>query len=641
VGKSYRRYRREWHRLLAWAGFSGVGWEENWVLRHVSFSLKRGEAVGIMGQNGAGKSTLLKLITGTMRASEGGIEVFGSVSALLELGLGFNPELTGRQNAYHSAGLMGRSREEIDLVIDQIESFAEVGAYFDQPLRTYSSGMQVRVAFATATAFRPEILIVDEALSVGDARFQHKCFDRIRQFRAQGTTLLFVSHDLAAILSICDRAVLLDRGQLIMEGAPQDVYDVYHSVMIERGKASTVEQKPIGRDRTQLIYGTREAEVTGVTLIDSAGNAVEMVEVGQSVTLVIRAIVREPIAQLVAAYVISDRLGNYVFGMNTHDWKRVVGDLRPGETVEYRFAFPANLGAGSYSITTALLRTNSLIDDNYEWRGPALLFEVVNVAEAKFIGCSWIKPEITINRDRASSAPTPGEPEPRSGSVEEAVKTEGDIDVVVRREFFPGETHGIMIEIGAARPDFLSIGASFRAAGWRVVSIEPNPEFARMHRELGHEIYEFACSDVDADGVDFMVARGNLPYLDGTVTAESFSSLAVRGKYKELLSTLSDRFDLRQIKVNVRRLDTILSDLNGIGHVDILAVDVEGWELECLRGFSFGPLAPKVAIIENLFHDPVYREFMEARGYVLWRVYEPNDVYVLRSMIESRSSATE
>jgi lipopolysaccharide transport system ATP-binding protein len=398
VGKSYRRYKREWHRFLSWAGVRHLGYQENWVLRNVSFSVRKGEAVGVIGQNGAGKSTLLKLITGTTRASEGNIQLLGNVSALLELGVGFSPELTGRQNAYHSAGLMGFSRVEIDHAMQQIESFAEIGPYFDQPLRTYSSGMNVRLAFATATAFRPEILIVDEALSVGDARFQHKCFDRIREFRALGTTLLFVSHDLGAIISICDRAILLDKGRFIMEGSPQDVYDLYHATIIEEGKPTTVEHKPISGDRTQLIYGTREAEAHDIFLVDENDERVEIISVGAKVTLVVKSRVNASIANLNAAYVISDRLGNYVFGMNTCDWRHQVDDLQSGEEVEFRFTFIANLGVGTYSVATALLPTNMLTDGNYEWKGQALLFEVINTSGKKFIGCNWIDQEISVQR---------------------------------------------------------------------------------------------------------------------------------------------------------------------------------------------------------------------------------------------------
>src|SRR5574344_701646 len=195
IYKSYRTYSSEIWRIFSWFGIKHKAIQENYTLKNISFSINEGEAIGIIGQNGAGKSTLLKIITGTLCSTSGSIVVNGKIAAILELGMGFHPDLSGRQNAYHSAGLMGYTSEQIDSVINDIEAFAEVGEYFDQPVRTYSSGMQMRVAFATVTAYRPEILIVDEALSVGDAYFQHKSFERIRQFQKEGTTLLLVSHD--------------------------------------------------------------------------------------------------------------------------------------------------------------------------------------------------------------------------------------------------------------------------------------------------------------------------------------------------------------------------------------------------------------------------------------------------------------
>jgi FkbM family methyltransferase len=209
---------------------------------------------------------------------------------------------------------------------------------------------------------------------------------------------------------------------------------------------------------------------------------------------------------------------------------------------------------------------------------------------------------------------------------------EKEVDSTVYNNFFPNEGAGVLVEIGAARPDYLSIGSLFRDKGWRVISIEPNPIFASKHRELGHEIYEYACADADKEEVDFVIAEGKgLKYLGGEVTAESFSSLGIRGKYKDLLTEVQEKYTLRTIKVKVRRLDTILSYLKNVTRIHVIAVDVEGWELECLKGFSFATLAPKVAIIENLFHDPRYVDFMKSFGYELWRVLEPNDVYVLTS----------
>jgi len=220
ISKSFIDYTSEWQRIFSWFGLKSKSKEEHSILKHISFSIAPGEAVGIVGQNGAGKSTLLKIITGTLKPSSGTVDIDGRISAILELGMGFHPDLTGRQNVYHSAGLMGYTTPQIDAIIDELEDFAEIGEYFDQPVRTYSSGMQLRVAFGVVTAYRPEILIVDEALSVGDAYFQHKSLAKIKEFQEQGTTLLLVSHDRGAIQAICDRAILLEKGAVIKDGNP-------------------------------------------------------------------------------------------------------------------------------------------------------------------------------------------------------------------------------------------------------------------------------------------------------------------------------------------------------------------------------------------------------------------------------------
>ncbi len=244
-------------RVASW--FSAVPpQEETWILRDINFDVAQGEAVGIVGQNGAGKSTLLKMITGTLRPSEGYIRTHGRVAAILELGMGFNGELTGRQNVLHSAGLMGFTHAQISAAMDDIEAFAEVGEYFDKPMRVYSSGMQMRVAFSVATAFRPDILIVDEALSVGDAYFQHKSFDRIREFQRQGTSLLIVSHDKAAIQSLCDRAILLEQGRVLQDGQPQDIMDYYNAIIAQKENAQ-VEVTPLASGQIQTRSGTGEA----------------------------------------------------------------------------------------------------------------------------------------------------------------------------------------------------------------------------------------------------------------------------------------------------------------------------------------------------------------------------------------------
>lgn len=218
IGKAYRSYRNNFMRFASWFGLKTKAVQETWTLKNINFKLMPGEAVGIIGQNGAGKSTLLKIITGTLKPSTGNVTVRGKISAILELGMGFHPDLTGRQNAYHAAGLMGYSQTEIDGVIDYIENFADIGDYFEQTVRTYSSGMQARVAFAVATAFQPDILIIDEALSVGDVFFGIKCLERMEYFQEKGTSILFVTHDTGTLRRFCERGIVLKEGNTLFDG---------------------------------------------------------------------------------------------------------------------------------------------------------------------------------------------------------------------------------------------------------------------------------------------------------------------------------------------------------------------------------------------------------------------------------------
>ena len=234
LGKAYKQYPSKWSRLIEWVSpGSHKSHSLIWILEDISFSVKSGEAVGIIGVNGAGKSTLLKMICGTTRPTNGSVEVRGRIAALLELGMGFHPEFTGRQNVLMASQLLGIEKKEIQALMPEIEAFAEIGDYIDQPIRVYSSGMQVRLAFSVATAIRPDLLIIDEALSVGDAYFQHKSFERIRKYRKEGTTLLIVSHDKQAIQSICDKAVLLNNGKIELEGKPEAVMDYYNALLAD------------------------------------------------------------------------------------------------------------------------------------------------------------------------------------------------------------------------------------------------------------------------------------------------------------------------------------------------------------------------------------------------------------------------
>lgn len=398
LGKAYKQYPTRWSRLAEWVlPFLGLRHQQKWVLQEISFQVEPGEAVGIIGINGAGKSTLLKLITGTAQPTTGNVAITGRVAAMLELGMGFHPDFSGRQNAIMAGQLIGLGEAEMRALMPEIEAFAEIGDYIDQPVRVYSSGMQMRLAFSVATARRPDVLIVDEALSVGDAYFQHKSFDRIREFRKQGTTLLIVSHDKTAIQSICDRAILLNAGNLDMEGEPEAVMDYYNALLAEK-QNQKVEQIRTDDGKVQTISGTGEAFVTDIALIDIDGCRVEFIDVGERITLRVEVETKEPIERLVLGYGIKDRLGQVIYGTNTDLKKQALENVAAGSRLVFDCTFDANLGPGSYSIQTALVSTNTHLINNYEWRDLALVFNVVNINKTHFDGCTWLDSVIRIKQ---------------------------------------------------------------------------------------------------------------------------------------------------------------------------------------------------------------------------------------------------
>ena len=396
VGKAYKRYAGKWARMLEWLT-GKTRHDKTWVLRDINFTINPGEAVGIVGVNGAGKSTLLKIITGTTQPSSGSVHTEGRVAALLELGMGFHPDFTGRQNVFMAGQLLGLHSDEIAACMPAIEAFAEIGDYIDRPVRTYSSGMQMRLAFSVATAVRPAVLIVDEALSVGDAYFQHKSFSKIREFREQGTTLLIVSHDRSAIQSLCDRAILLERGFVIKDGPPEEVMDFYNALIAERENA-TVEVKRLDDGRAQTTSGTGEARVASIELRNEKGETVEYVNVGEPVRLEVKIRLHADLPELVFGYMIKDRLGQSVFGTNTHHLKVEMAQLKKDELLTLVFSFPANIGLGSYSVSTALHVADTHLATNYEWRDQALMFNVVNVNRDQFVGVNWIPPLVEYQR---------------------------------------------------------------------------------------------------------------------------------------------------------------------------------------------------------------------------------------------------
>jgi lipopolysaccharide transport system ATP-binding protein len=400
LGKAYKQYGSRWARLAEWLlPFLGERHQLKWVLKDLTFSVQPGEALGIIGINGAGKSTLLKMITGTVLPTTGKVTISGKVAALLELGMGFHPDFTGRQNVYMAGQLLGYSTGEITGLMPDIESFAEIGDNIDQPVRVFSSGMQVRLAFSVATARRPDVLIIDEALSVGDAYFQHKSFERIREFRKLGTTLLIVSHDKSAIQAICDRAILLDDGDLAIEDSPEVVMDFYNA-KISQSREAGLRQVEDSSGFIQTISGTGEACIIDATLLSQEFEPVEILHIGQLVTLRVEIKIFAEISELVLGYIIKDRLGQPIFGTNTHHLDIPMRSLSTGNSLKVDFSFKASLGEGVYSIALALHESDTHLSKNYEWKDRALMFQIINQGKPAFIGSCWIPVTVKVNYER-------------------------------------------------------------------------------------------------------------------------------------------------------------------------------------------------------------------------------------------------
>ena len=398
LGKAYKKYPTRWTRLVEWLSpFSKPLHVLHWVIKDISFDVQPGEAVGIIGINGAGKSTLLKMITGTTQPTVGSVNMNGRVAALLELGMGFHPDFTGRQNALMAGQLLGYSVKEIELLMPEIEAFAEIGEYIDQPVRVYSSGMQVRLAFSVATAIRPDILIIDEALSVGDAYFQHKSFDRIRDFRGQGTTLLLVSHDKSAIQSICDRAILLSQGCVAIEGVPEVVMDYYNAMLADR-QNQEIGQLQVAFDAIQTISGNQKASIINAQICEANGTPLGLIKVGQLVTLEVEISANTPVKDMTVGFMIKDRLGLTVFGTNTHHHRFLLKEFVKEQKFLVSFEFNANIGPGIYSVSLALHSGGTHLDENFEWRDQALKFEVINIGLPEFSGVAWLPVGVRCSR---------------------------------------------------------------------------------------------------------------------------------------------------------------------------------------------------------------------------------------------------
>lgn len=370
VSKLYKLYDKPSDRFKEALGLTKEKkYREHYALSDVSFEVKKGETVGIIGTNGSGKSTILKIITGVLNPTGGKVDVSGRISALLELGAGFNMEYTGVENIYLNGTMMGYSKEEVDAKLQMILDFADIGDFVNQPVKTYSSGMFVRLAFAVAINIDPEILIVDEALSVGDVFFQAKCYHKFDEFKNAGKTILFVSHDLGSIAKYCDRAVLLNKGKKMAEGEPKEIIDLYKQVLVSQAenRELTDEQPTVSEDDSVedegrwkdtlmlnpnvLDYGDKQAEIIDFAIIDDKNRITNNIQKNTDFRIRMKVKFHKDIDEPIFAFTIKDLQGTEVTGTNTMYEQVNFGLVKAGEEKIIEFSQNMNLQGRNYLLS--------------------------------------------------------------------------------------------------------------------------------------------------------------------------------------------------------------------------------------------------------------------------------------------------
>ncbi|MEE5989550.1 MAG: ABC transporter ATP-binding protein [Lachnospiraceae bacterium] len=411
VSKVYRLYSRNRDRVLDAFGLSGKKklYREHYALNHLSFDVHKGEAVGIIGVNGAGKSTILKIITGVLNPTEGNVEINGRISALLELGAGFNMEYTGMQNIYLNGMMIGFSREEIDAKMDEILAFADIGDFVNQPVKTYSSGMFVRLAFAIAINIDPEILIVDEALAVGDVFFQNKCFHKFDEFKKRGKTILIVSHDLSSIRKYCDRAILLDKGQKVDESTPAKIIDLYKRVLVgqfgegveDSQKISDPSIDPAGKWMSNYVinpkfdeYGDKEVEIVDFAVLDNTGKYTTTLEKKEPFSLNVKIKAHRKVTEPIVAFTIRSLRGTDVCGTNTMYEDIDLGTMQEGEEKTIVFKQNMDLQGAQYLLSFGCTRFEG--DDFKVFHRLYDIVSLTVISEKNTVGFYDMNSEITV-----------------------------------------------------------------------------------------------------------------------------------------------------------------------------------------------------------------------------------------------------
>jgi ABC-type polysaccharide/polyol phosphate transport system ATPase subunit len=368
----FRLYKRPSDRLLELLPFrSGPSHSDFWALRNVTFNVDAGEILGIVGPNGSGKSTLLQIAAGILLPTSGRVSVEGRVAALLELGAGFNPEFSGRENVFLNGEILGLSRGETDRVFPEIEAFAEIGEFIDRPVKEYSSGMYVRLAFSTAIHVQPDVLIVDEALAVGDAIFANRCLQKLEELKSRKVTILFVSHDLGLVKRLCHRAILMLKGEVFCEGSPSEVVNRYVALVHDRQASRAEKSELTGNYR----HGDRASIITQVRILNIENEETIAVQAGEDIIVEVTARFNRPVSQPMIGMLIRNRLGIEVFGTNTKVEGVDLGDFAAGDSVVVRFAFRCFLTRQEYTLTVASQHSTG---GSQDWLDDALLFTVVD-----------------------------------------------------------------------------------------------------------------------------------------------------------------------------------------------------------------------------------------------------------------------
>jgi lipopolysaccharide transport system ATP-binding protein len=377
VSKVYHLYHHPFDRVLGALALSRKKKAEFWALRDINLRIEKGEVFALLGPNGSGKSTLLQVISGILQPTTGRVLSSGRVAALLELGAGFNPEFSGRENVYLNGEILGLSRNELDDVFPRIEAFAEIGQFIDRPVKEYSSGMYVRLAFSTAIHVDPEVLIVDEALAVGDAIFASRCVQKFEELRRRNVTVLLVSHDLGLIKRLADRAAFMLDGRIVMQGAPKDAVNRYVGFVLDRERAT--KERSTGLLHESIIakstfrHGDGASRVIDVRILGATGETCHAFRPGESIIVRVRAAFQKAVSNPVVGILIRNRIGMDIFGTNTRLERAELGDFEPGEEIEVEFELDCLLSRHEYTITVAVQYWNGLSQD---WLDDVLDFRV-------------------------------------------------------------------------------------------------------------------------------------------------------------------------------------------------------------------------------------------------------------------------